>query len=247
MRLLGVLLTLTGMIFSQSFTSESFGIEIGIGVGQYESDFVDQEMDVVEVFGLYRSFIHDETGEEKEVPLNYSYFPQSASVEIIYYPTERYGLGVNFQYIDIEQRYDFPSEFTKFESNESYIKGFKLGPSLNVSIFESGKLSFSLFARGYLLKGALGRVPLLAIDYAENDELSLFLENLNKEIDLNGWGYSIGPKVELSNTSRLHTFLKIEYDKSKVDLSGDPFLGYIKNNTTIEYTLTLGLSLLIEK
>jgi len=110
-----------------------------------------------------------------------------------------------------------------------------------------GAIEVGLSAHGYMQWGELTRAPVLASDYTENDEVSNFLEILHREVDIQGWGYSIGPKFELSNTDYLYSWIKLSYDYSKLNLNDDPFPGYIKNSASVEYVLTAGLSLSIDQ
>ena len=235
------------MLVPDPISAQSIQLELGVGVGQYESDLADQEKELVDSFGLYKIFYHDETGEERQIPLDYSYTPKKASVGLVYYPNDKYGLGVMYKFLEIEQRYDFPTEFSTFETSESFSKAHTIGPMLNYFPLKLGIVKIGLFAHGFRQWGELTRAPVLETDYTENDELGSFIHILHRKIDIKGWGYSIGPKFELSNRDYLNSWIKLTYDYSKLDLIDDPFPGYIKNSTSVEYVFTAGLSLIIER
>lgn len=227
--------------------AQSIGVELGLGMGKFESDLADQEKLVIESLGLYRIFIHNETEEEVEVPLDYSYLHQSASIGVLYYPVDHHGFGLMYQFLDVEQRYDFPSDFSTFESSESYTKAHSIGPLVKLSLLSRGRSTVSLSIHGYRLTGSLWRVPVVVNDYSDDGELVSFFQTLNQEVELKGWGYSIGPKVELIAQGRMNVFFKVLYDYSKVDLKDDPFPGYIKNSESKGTVFTAGLALIIDQ
>ena len=215
------------------------------GLYEHHSDLANQESDLVEAFGVYREFIHNETGETKQVPMDYAYLPWTFGVGLLYHPGNRTGIGLKYHYLGVTQRSEFPAEFNSFESTEPFIQQHYAGPYAEYYLIKRYGFGISIVAHGYLSRGLTTRVPVLKHDYTESDEIGLIVNMLNEEIELKGWGYNLGSKFILFNNDRINSFFKVDYSFSKSELIDDPFPGYIRNTVSKETGFSLGFSIII--